>query len=69
MFKTHHNVHPTHLLTRYPVCVDPSLATGVPGVYKDKRFIQDGVPINRIVISWNLSDPPLPFVAFDFLPM
>ena len=59
---------PTYLLTRYPVCVDPSLAKALHGVYRAKRFIQDGAPINRIVITWSLPDPPPPFVTFNFLP-
>lgn len=59
---------PTYLLTRYPVCVEPSLAMALSGVYKAKRFIQDGEPINRIVITWSLPEPPPPFITFDFLP-
>lgn len=60
--------YPTYLLTRYPVCVDPSLAKTLPGVHGAKRFIQDGEPINRIVITWSLLDPPPPYITFEFLP-
>lgn len=60
--------YPTYLLTRYPVCVDPSLAKALPGVHGAKRFIQDGEPINRIVITWSLLDPPPPYITFEFLP-
>ena len=60
--------YPTYLLTRYPVCVDPSLAKALPGVHGAKRFIQDGEPINRIVIIWSLLEPPPSYITFDFLP-
>lgn len=60
--------YPTYLLTRYPVCVDPSLAKALPGVHTAKRFIQDGAPINRIVITWSLPDPPPAYITFAFLP-
>ncbi|MPC62754.1 hypothetical protein E2C01_056845 [Portunus trituberculatus] len=60
--------YPTYLLTRYPVCAEPSLAKALPGVYRARRFIQDGGPINRIVITWSLPDPPPPYITFNFLP-
>ena len=42
---------PTYLVTRYPVDIDPSLAKELPGVYTVRRFLQNGVPINRLVIT------------------
>ncbi|MPC48147.1 hypothetical protein E2C01_041914 [Portunus trituberculatus] len=60
--------YPTYLLTRYPVCADPSLEKALPGVYRARRLIQDGEPINRIVITWSLPDQPPPYITFDFLP-
>ncbi|MPC54157.1 hypothetical protein E2C01_048065 [Portunus trituberculatus] len=58
---------PSYILTRYPVNVDPNLATSYPGVYSARRFIQDGAPIARIVVG-SLPDPPPPVIYFDFLP-
>ena len=60
--------YPSYLVTRYPVGVDPSLAMELPGVHSARRFRQDGVPINRIVVTWSLSDPPPATVSFSFLP-
>ena len=60
--------YPSYILTRYPVNVDPSLATSYPGVYSARRFIQDGAPIARIVVVWSLPDPPPSAICFDFLP-
>ena len=60
--------YPTYLLTRYPVCVNPSLAKALYGIHTVKRFIQDGAPISRIVITWSLPDPPPPYITFAFLP-
>jgi len=59
---------PSYILTRFPVNVDPSLAKSFPGVYSARRFIQDGAPINRIVVVWSLPDPPPPVISFAFLP-
>ena len=59
---------PSYILTRYPVGVDPARATEYSGVYSARRFVQDGSPINRIVIVWSLPDPPPPIMSFDFLP-
>ena len=59
---------PTYLLTRYPVCSDPALAKEMPGIYTARRFHQNGTPINRLVVTWSLPQPPPPSVAFSFLP-
>lgn len=59
---------PTYLVTRYPVGVDPSLSKEMDGVYTARRFYQDGKPINRIVVTWSLLDPPPPSFEFSFLP-
>ena len=59
---------PTYLMTRFPIGIDPSLAKELPGVYAARRFIQDGNPINRLVITWSLPEPPPPTVMFSFLP-
>ncbi|XP_050738499.1 uncharacterized protein LOC127009444 [Eriocheir sinensis] len=59
---------PSYILTRYPVDVDPRLAEGHQGVYSARRFIQNGSPINRIVVVWSIPDPPPSTMAFDFLP-
>ena len=59
---------PTYLITRYPVGVDPSLAKALPGVHTVRRFRQDGTPINRLVITWSLLEPPPSVVDFSFLP-
>ena len=60
--------YPSYIVTKYPVDVAPSLAEQYPGVYSARRFVQDGSPINRIVIVWNLPDPPPSTIFFDFLP-
>ena len=60
--------YPTYILTRYPVGVDPLRAKELRGVHSARRFLQNGVPINRLVITWSLLDPPPPTFAFDFLP-
>lgn len=60
--------YPSYLITRYPVGVDPSLALELPGIHSARRFRQDGVPINRIVVTWSLLDPPPPTFSFSFLP-
>lgn len=49
---------PSYLITRYPVGVDPSLAKELPGVYTARRFHQNGSPINRLVVTWSLLEPP-----------
>lgn len=59
---------PTYLLTRYPVSCDPALAKEMSGIYTARRFYQDGAPINRLVVTWSLPQPPPPSVAFSFLP-
>ena len=59
---------PTYLLTRYPVCTDPMLAKELPGIHTARRFHQNGTPINRLVITWSLPQPPPSSVAFSFLP-
>lgn len=59
---------PTYLLTRYPVCADPALAKELPGIYTVRRFHQNGAPINRLVVTWSLPQPPPSSVAFSFLP-
>ena len=48
--------------------MDPSLAKELHGVHSARRFLQNGVPINRLVITWSLLDPPPPTFAFTFLP-
>ena len=60
--------YPSYIVTRYPVDVAPSLAEQYPGVYSARRFVQNGAPINRIVIVWHLPDPPPSTISFDFLP-
>ena len=60
--------YPSYLVTRYPIDVDPSLAVELPGVYSARRFRQNGVPINRLVVTWNLYDPPPSTFSFSFLP-
>ena len=60
--------YPCYILTRYPIDVDPKLAERTPGVYYARGFIQNGKPINRIVVVWNLNDSPPPTISFDFLP-
>lgn len=59
---------PTYLLTRYPVSCDPALAKEMSGIYSVRRFHQDGTPINRLVVTWSLPQPPPPRIAFSFLP-
>ena len=59
---------PTYLLTRYPVFTDPALAKNLPGVYTARRFLQNGKPINRLVITWSLPQPPPSSFTFSFLP-
>lgn len=59
---------PSYLITRYPVDADPSLAKEMPGVYTVRRFLQDGTPINRLVVTWSLQTPPPPTFEFSFLP-
>lgn len=59
---------PTYLITRFPVGVDPSLAKELPGVYTARRFHQYGTPINRLVITWSLPQPPPSEFTFSFLP-
>ena len=61
--------YPQYILTRYPVDVDHRLAEQYKGVYSARRFIQNGSPINRIVIVWSLPDPPPDTITFDFLPV
>ena len=60
--------YPTYLLTRYPVCMDPSLAKELPGVHTARRFHQNGEPLSRLVITWSFPSPPPPSVTFSFLP-
>lgn len=59
---------PSYLVTRYPVEVDPSLAKELQGVYSARRFYQEGKPLNRLVITWCLQEPPPSSVSFNFLP-
>ena len=59
---------PTYLITRYPVGVDPLLAKEFPGIYTARRFHQNGTPINRLVVTWSLPEPPPSDVSFSFLP-
>ncbi|MPC54288.1 hypothetical protein E2C01_048198 [Portunus trituberculatus] len=59
---------PTYLITRYPVCTDAALAKELPGIYTARRFYQNGTPINRLVVTWSLPQPPPPSIAFSFLP-
>ena len=59
---------PTYLITRYPVEAAPSLAKELTGVYTARRFHQNGTPINRLVITWSLLEPPPSVHAFSFLP-
>ena len=61
--------YPHYLLTRYPVDVDHRLAEQYPGVYSSRRLVQNGSPINRIVIVWSLPEQPPPSIAFNFLPL
>lgn len=60
--------YPSYLVTRYPIGVDPSLAMELPGVHSARRFRQNGVPINRIVVTWSLAAPPPATISFSFLP-
>ncbi|XP_076036885.1 uncharacterized protein LOC143041696 [Oratosquilla oratoria] len=60
--------YPNYLITRYPTNVDPSLSLELSGVHSARRFRQNGVPINRIAVTWNLTDPPPTTVSFSFLP-
>ena len=50
--------YPSYLVTKYPIDVDPSLALELPGVHSARRFRQNGLAINRIVVTWKLLDPP-----------
>ena len=59
---------PTYLITRFPIAIEPSLAKELSGVYSVRRFLQNGVPINRLVITWSLPDPPPSHYNFSFLP-
>lgn len=59
---------PTYLLTRYPVSIDASHAKEYPGIHTARRFVQNGTPINRLVITWSLLEPPPPTLEFPFLP-
>ena len=61
--------YPSFLLTRYPADVDHRLAEQYPGVHSARRFVQNGSPINRIVVVWSLPELPPPTIAFDFLPL
>ncbi|XP_068246569.1 uncharacterized protein [Palaemon carinicauda] len=58
----------TYLITRYPIEADPNLAKEMPGEYSARRFLQNGNPINRIVITWSLLEPPPSVYEFSFLP-
>lgn len=49
-----HCKFPTYLITRYPVQADPYLAKELSGVHTVRRFHQQGEPINRLVVTWNL---------------
>lgn len=59
---------PAYLITRYPVGVDPSLSKEMGGVHSARRFHQDGRPLNRIVVTWTLEEPPPSTFSFSFLP-
>ena len=59
---------PTYLVTRFPIGLDPSLAKELPGIHTVRRFNHHGTPINRIVITWSLPDPPPLEFNFSFLP-
>lgn len=59
--------YPTYLITRYPIGVDPSLAKELPGVYRVRRFFQNGEPISRLIVTWSHPDPPPPEFSFSFL--
>ena len=59
---------PHFLLTRYPVDVDHRIPEQYSGVYSTRRFLQDGSPINHIVVVWSLSQLPPSTITFDFLP-
>jgi len=59
---------PTYLITRYPVGLDPALAKELSGIHTVRRFRQHGTPINRLVVTWSLQDPPPRDVSFSFLP-
>ena len=60
--------YPSYLVTRYPIGADPSLALELHGVHSARRFRQNGVPINRIVVTWSLDAPPPATISFSFLP-
>lgn len=60
--------YPSYLITRYPIGVDPSLAMELPGVHSARRFHQNGLPINRIVVTWSQAAPPPATVSFSFFP-
>lgn len=59
---------PNYLVKRYPVGVHPSLSTELVGVHNARRFHQNGKPLNRIVMTWNLQESPPTTYAFSFLP-
>ena len=60
---------PTYLIILYPVGVDPSLAKkDLPGVHTVRRFLQNGTPIHRLVITWSHLEPPPSVFCFSFLP-
>lgn len=58
---------PSYVITHYQVDVDPNLDQELPGVYSARRFRPKGVPINRIVVTWDLLYPPPSMFAFSFL--
>lgn len=58
---------PSYLLIRFPVGVDPLFAKELSVVHSAHRFHQNGVPINRLFITWSLPEPHVSTIAFDFL--
>ena len=57
---------PTYLITCYPVSVHLSLAKELSGIHTVCRFYQHATPINRLVVTWSLSDLPPPNISFNF---
>ena len=54
--------------TIYSLATPSMLTQARQRVYSARRFLQDGSPINRIVIVWSLPEPLPSSIYFDFLP-
>ncbi|KAK7071634.1 hypothetical protein SK128_022972, partial [Halocaridina rubra] len=57
---------PTYFVNHYPIDIDNSLAKELPGICTVHHFHQNGMPINRLVITWRLPEQPLPIIDFSF---